>query len=65
MRSVKEDLKSNSTNVRPINIDVAMKTEERTMLATLEESEEVLRIEVAAINPEKTKKRSKTAKHNR
>lgn len=31
MRSVKEDLKSNSANVRPINIDVAMKTEERNM----------------------------------
>ncbi|XP_030757798.1 uncharacterized protein LOC115883580 [Sitophilus oryzae] len=75
MKAVKEQLKNDSSsNVRPINIDAAMREDEQIILGTI--SETTLKIEgsgegeipeSANINrkKEKKKKRSKTAKNNR
>ncbi|XP_066138980.1 uncharacterized protein iav [Euwallacea fornicatus] len=69
MRTVKADLRANSANVRPINIDEAMKDEDNNSLAVL--PEDSLVAEADNINKDvssrskKKRKRSKTAKNNR
>ncbi|KAF7280410.1 hypothetical protein GWI33_006076 [Rhynchophorus ferrugineus] len=70
MRAVKEQLKTESSNVRPINIDAAMRGDDQSAII----SENIIKLEgdgdgkaEQSSNPrkEKKKKRSKTAKSNR